>query len=375
MTICARRGCGFDFDASNKSSKCFHHPGRPVFRDQRKSWSCCEDTNKPVLDFEDFVAIKGCAHAPEHTEEKQTMPEDPKRSAAGADSGASEEQTSDAPAADEGTTVGALGTADLAAALPSALSGASLLAAQRAEHVKKGGGAEAARREAEEQHEEDEDSEDAAIPEGAQCKRTGCGAKYDGKTRNKAEEECKHHPRQAIFHEGSKGYVCCKRRVLEFAEFLTIEPCTTSRKGHLFVGKPKAGSEDAEEPATCRMDHYETPADVRLTVYAKGADMEKSKITMEADKVDFSVWLPPASASSTQARRFQRTLSLFSDIDPEASSFSATKFKIDLILVKKVQGVSWPSLERSDRVYGYGLTFGRARDAQANGAANQKPGA
>ena len=42
---------------------------------------------------------------------------------------------------------------------------------------------------------------------------------------------------QAIFHEGSKGYLCCKRRVLEFAEFLKIEGCTTGT--HLFVGSKK----------------------------------------------------------------------------------------------------------------------------------------
>ncbi|CAD6890151.1 unnamed protein product [Tilletia controversa] len=370
MTICARRGCGFDFDASNRASDCHFHPGRPVFRDQQKSWSCCQDTNRPVLDFEDFVAIRGCAHAPEHTEDKQPLPDAPKRNGVEVDTSESDQQDP----AEAATTVvpDAFGTTDLAATLPSALSGASLLAAQKAEHVKKGGGAEAARRELEQQ-EEDEDPEEASIPVGAQCKRTGCGAKYEDGPRNRADEVCKYHPRQAIFHEGSKGYACCKRRVLEFVEFLTIEPCRTSEKGHLFIGKPKSDSPDAEEPVDCRMDHYETPVDIRLTVYAKGADMQKSQINMDTDKVDFSVWLPPANASSTQARRFQRTLVLFSEIDPEASTFSATKFKIDLVLVKKVQGVSWPSLERSDRVFGYGLTFGRARDAQANGAAG-RPG-
>ena len=42
---------------------------------------------------------------------------------------------------------------------------------------------------------------------------------------------------QAIFHEGSKGYLCCKRRVLEFSEFLKIEGCTEGK--HLFVGSKK----------------------------------------------------------------------------------------------------------------------------------------
>lgn len=42
---------------------------------------------------------------------------------------------------------------------------------------------------------------------------------------------------QAIFHEGSKGYLCCKRRVLEFDEFMKIAGCTTGK--HLFVGSKK----------------------------------------------------------------------------------------------------------------------------------------
>ncbi|KAK0537320.1 hypothetical protein OC842_001690 [Tilletia horrida] len=372
MTICTRRGCGVDFDASTKASSCTYHPGRPVFRDQRKSWSCCEDTNKPVLDFEDFVLIKGCAQADEHTDEKQALPEDPKHAAAGA---AAEADGSASGSGNGGDAAGTMGTAELAQALPSALTGATLLAAQKAEAVKRGGaavdvtGAASAATKKEEDEDEDEDPDDAVIPDGAQCKRTGCSATYSvGLVRKREEEECRHHPKQAIFHEGSKGYVCCKRRVLEFSEFLTIEPCTTSHKGHLFVGRPKTSADGGEEVVQCRMDHYETPVDIRLTVYAKGADMDKSQIQMRSDAVEFSVWLPPAASSGSQARRFKRTLALFSEIDPDASSFSATKFKIDLVLVKRVKGVSWPSLERSDRVVGYGLTFGRLHDAQTNAA-------
>lgn len=54
-----------------------------------------------------------------------------------------------------------------------------------------------------------------------------------------------HHPGQALFHEGSKGWTCCKRRVLEFDEFMKIEGCKTKRK-HLFVGSKKdTGTEEA----------------------------------------------------------------------------------------------------------------------------------
>ena len=35
----------------------------------------------------------------------------------------------------------------------------------------------------------------------------------------------------------SKGYSCCKKRVLEFDQFLTLEGCKRSR--HMFVGPLK----------------------------------------------------------------------------------------------------------------------------------------
>lgn len=57
------------------------------------------------------------------------------------------------------------------------------------------------------------------------------------------------HPGAPLFHEGSKGYTCCKRRVLEFDEFMKIEGCKT-RDRHLFIGsggKKKAGNEAGEE--------------------------------------------------------------------------------------------------------------------------------
>ena len=54
-----------------------------------------------------------------------------------------------------------------------------------------------------------------------------------------------YHPGAPLFHEGSKGYTCCKRRVLEFDEFMKIEGCKTKDK-HLFVGSGKQKVAGAE---------------------------------------------------------------------------------------------------------------------------------
>ena len=55
-----------------------------------------------------------------------------------------------------------------------------------------------------------------------------------------------HHPGQPVFHEGSKGWSCCKRRVLEFDEFLRIPGCKEKTR-HLFVGQAKAPGEEKVE--------------------------------------------------------------------------------------------------------------------------------
>lgn len=80
------------------------------------------------------------------------------------------------------------------------------------------------------------DDDDAAldIADGAECRRRTCGHKYT-KGAAREGEQCTHHPGVPIFHEGSKGYSCCKRRVLEFDQFLKIEGCRTKDR-HLFVG-------------------------------------------------------------------------------------------------------------------------------------------
>jgi hypothetical protein len=91
---------------------------------------------------------------------------------------------------------------------------------------------------------ESEDDDPALeIPDGRTCRRRGCGATYHKSKGRREDEKCVHHPGVPIFHEGSKGYSCCKRRVLEFDQFMKIEGGKTKDR-HLFVG---SGKEDAEK--------------------------------------------------------------------------------------------------------------------------------
>lgn len=105
----------------------------------------------------------------------------------------------------------------------------------------------------------------------------------------------------------AQGYFCCKRRVLEFEEFLKIEGCAEGR--HLFVPKSKAivrdtraelttfagfadilapnalPSQQAEETVNCRIDHYQTPSTVYVTVFAKQTDKGRSSVKIEDNEV------------------------------------------------------------------------------------------
>lgn len=87
--------------------------------------------------------------------------------------------------------------------------------------------------------ESDSDDPSTPVPPSTTCRRRGCNATSPREpVLSRGDEECVYHPGQALFHEGSKGWTCCKRRVLEFDEFMKIEGC--KRKiNHLFVGSKK----------------------------------------------------------------------------------------------------------------------------------------
>lgn len=351
MVVCTRRGCGVEIAAASSSTdECRHHPGAPVFHEGLKSWSCCNETNKPVLEFDDFLAIPGCATAQGHTQEKQHVPTIKK----GKEVTPEEAQRLDQEAQQQSSAAAAAATASN---VTQPLSGTTLAAAQNAAIA----AANTAKKEPKPEEQDPQDKDEIA-PDAA-CKRSGCQFKHQGGKRgDRSAESCLYHPGSPIFHEGSKGWSCCKRRVLDFDDFLHIQPCTEARHGHLFFGQPAQAGPGELELIDCRMDHYETPNDVRLTVYAKAVEVGASSIQFHEDRIVFDLALPALPSGSGRPRRFVKTLRPFAPILPQESSFNITKFKVDLVLSKHAKGQSWPCLEQGDKVLGYGLTFGRDKD-------------
>jgi hypothetical protein len=199
--------------------------------------------------------------------------------------------------------------------------------------------------------EDEDDDPNDPVPDGASCKRRGCGAAYTA-GQNRDGEECVHHPGQALFHEGSKGWTCCKRRVLEFDEFMKIQGCTTKAR-HLFIGKRK--DPDAEELLRdVRNDFYQTAATVIASLYLKKIDKDRSTVEFGGDGKTVELDL-----HTSDQKRYQTRMELFAPIKPADSSFKVMGTKLELTLAK-ADGQGWPVLRSDDPHTGEIIQAGRA---------------
>lgn len=85
--------------------------------------------------------------------------------------------------------------------------------------------------------ETDDDDESLDIADGTACRRLMCDQKYE-KGAARDGESCVYHPGLPFFHDGAKGYTCCKRREFTFEQFKAITGCETKNR-HLFIGSGK----------------------------------------------------------------------------------------------------------------------------------------
>lgn len=109
--------------------------------------------------------------------------------------------------------------------------------------------------------------------------------------------------------------------MLEFEEFLKIGGCTHGR--HLFAPKSSVSTvrvilllhlfhlpclsrgydwlinrPQTEEFIDCRIDHYQTPATVHVSIFAKQVNKERSAVIFESEKVSLTHELPIMAGSS-----------------------------------------------------------------------------
>ncbi|KAJ6036392.1 hypothetical protein N7540_000671 [Penicillium herquei] len=305
---CVHKGCGKTF--SDPEEDCVYHPGPPVFHEGQKGWKCCKPR---VLTFEEFLAITPCTTGKHSTVDDTPAPEPPK---------ATEAPPPPAPV-DPAKTLSERPAISPAIAPPTPPANPPPT-------------------------EPESDDPSLEIPANATCRRKGCGVTYTGSTA-RDDEKCVHHPGHPVFHEGSKGWSCCKRRVLEFDQFLKITGCTEKTR-HLFVGQAKPPGEEKVE--SVRNDFYQTTSSVNVSLYLKKIDKERARVDLAATSITFD--LP-----TTDNKRFQDTYSLFAPIDAEKSSFRVLGTKLELTLVK-ADGTSWPVLRSDDKWSGQRIQIGNA---------------
>ncbi|RPA81650.1 chord-domain-containing protein [Ascobolus immersus RN42] len=300
MPKCTNKGCGKEF--TDPSEECHYHPGPPIFHEGQKGWNCCKPR---VLTFDEFLTIPPCTTgvhstaandlAPVNTSASSAPPPKPTSTGTGA-------ETYNRP----GTT-----------SRPSAPAPSS--APKEPEIIR----------------------DDLTItPEsGAKCRRLACTAEYTGSSRSGEQDEngpCTFHKGVPIFHEGSKGYSCCKRRVLEFDEFLKIPGCTTEPH-HAFLAPPPT---EGEELIKARTDFYQTYDSVHVSIFAKKVKKEEAKVEILKDEI--RVDLPMDGG-----KRVREVIELYGIVDTEKSSWRVLGTKVEVVL-KKGDEMSWSALRRGE---------------------------
>ncbi|KEY65182.1 hypothetical protein S7711_08290 [Stachybotrys chartarum IBT 7711] len=303
---CVHQGCGKNF--SDPNEKCEYHPGPPVFHEGQKGWKCCKPR---VLTFDEFMEIPPCTTGVHSaTDKPPAMEEKP--------------QQDDAALAKK--------IDNLNASTPTRQ---PIQAAQAAPSPPPP------------PPESEEDDPNLEIADGQNCRRRACGAKYK-KGSPRDGEKCVHHPGVPIFHEGSKGYSCCKRRVLEFDQFMKIEGCKTKDR-HLFIGSGKKGtglSTDEEILSTVRHDFYQTSANVIASFFLKKIVKDTAKVEFRPKELALDL-----KTSDSPPKKYTAEVPLFGTIDPEKSSFKILGTKLEVVLAK-ADGASWPVLRSDEALTG-----------------------
>lgn len=204
-----------------------------------------------------------------------------------------------------------------------------------------------------------EDPADAVVAPGTVCRRKACGHQYvsDAESRGIGPQAtCRYHPGAPVFHEGSKGWSCCTRKVLEFDEFLKIKGCREGKHMFLDPAAAAAAANGATAAATNgqaqslqlqqhRRDWFQTRDQVVVSVYVKKLDKTLTKARF--DDQAFHVDLVLQGASPADQKPSTLSLETYLPIVPAESTFEVLSTKIEITL-KKASGISWPSLEPAE---------------------------
>ncbi|KAF2761528.1 chord-domain-containing protein [Pseudovirgaria hyperparasitica] len=314
---CVHKGCGKVF--SQDTDPCVYHPGPPIFHEGQKGWKCCKPR---VLTFDEFLDIPPCTTGTHSTVDDTPAP-------------APKPVSTDPPPPTRKPV------APARTPQPPTQS-----QSQQPQHAQQPAATPAP---PDPDPETSDDTDTLPIPASATCRRKACGTQYTG-TRA-TDTACTHHPGSPIFHEGSKGWTCCKRRVLEFDEFMRIAGCVTKPR-HLYVGSGRAKPETLQ---TVRTDYYQTATTVIASLYLKKIDKERSRIEFRGPET-ISLDL-----KTGENKAYKADFPLFGPVDVEKSSWRVGVAKLEFTLVK-ADGRSWATLRSDEKASGI-FQVGKAGNA------------
>ncbi|CAO3580562.1 unnamed protein product [Absidia cylindrospora] len=127
------------------------------------------------------------------------------------------------------------------------------------------------------------------------CTHQGCGKDFGEETN--IDNACQFHSGAPVFHEGLKGWSCCKKRVDDFDAFLQIPGCTFGRHS-------------TEKPAVKETTKPSTPAtwasSVNNGVETYGQQQQASSATpptLESAKEATPTAVAKSTATRTGTRR------------------------------------------------------------------------
>ncbi|EFA85096.1 predicted protein [Heterostelium album PN500] len=297
---CGNNGCGKEY-TEETVGQCCYHPGSAIFHEGMKGWSCC---SKRVVDFDDFLQIPGCSTG-QHKEKEEKQPT----------TSSAKTTTTAAPTNIDSNGREVYGTHDKERFYPKPVTTQPKPQITVKEYI------------------ELNDEPNAIIKEGAKCTRNGCTATYVNE--QSREETCTYHPGDAVFHEGSKGWACCKPKAALFEEFLKIKGCREGK--HKFIPTEVKNENFVE----CRNDWYQSFDCVHFTIYSKNVNKEKSVVEfVDRNTVSVDLVLP-------NDKYYKKTFKLANSISTTKSSFSILSTKVEIKLYKDPQD-SWSKLEENE---------------------------
>ncbi|KAM3145842.1 hypothetical protein pb186bvf_002137 [Paramecium bursaria] len=181
---CVRNGCKKPYaQEENNDQACKYHPGKPIFHDLKKGWTCC---NVIVYDWDEFQKLPTCAVG-QHTSQAEEQQQ-----------GFFQSST-----------------------VQNAQNGLQKFAEQP-QQVKNINDYNK-EQEAKQKEQQPTEKKPFLTPNGKyKCANKGCLKEYD---QNIPDQVCNHHPGEPIFHDLKKYWTCCKVEKYDWDEFMKLPTC------------------------------------------------------------------------------------------------------------------------------------------------------